>query len=133
MTGNQLDNHGGQLRFADFYGLNALLIEKLGKNIQPLPIDRIGNQGIGTKRLWLQIGLLEQGVLASEHSDQLIAKQGSILNTRQWLRVRGDDQIQIAPGQSRQRRKRKSSGEIQGDIGPFFSESIQSRHEPLKA
>src|SRR5690625_6690429 len=133
MTGNQLDNHGGQLRFADFYGLNALLIEKLSKNIQPLPVDRISNQGIGTKRLRLQIGLLQQGVLASEHSDQLIPKQGSILNARQWLRIRGDDQIQIAPSQSWQRRKRKSSGESQGDIRPLFPESIQCRHEPLKA
>lgn len=49
------------------------------------------------------------------------------------FRVGGDDQIQVAPGQRRQRQEGEAGGQIQFHFGPVLTEVVDGGHQPVEA
>ncbi len=71
-------------------------------------------------------------MLIGHRQHSFIGEQRHVGDARQFQRVGGHHQVQIATRQGRQGRERETGRQVQFDLGPGIAELVDGRHQPLK-
>lgn len=132
-AGHQLHHHRGQLGVTDAHRLDPGRLEKVLEDVQALPIHRIADQGFAG-----QIGRLHplpagQRMIPRDRELGFVAEQRQVSEAGIIDRVGGDHQIEVPPGQGRQRRKVETAGNVELHVVPDFPIPVDGRQQPFEA
>ena len=75
---------------------------------------------------------LGQAMLIANGQHRLVGKQRHITEPRNILRIGSHHQVQLPPGEGRQRGEEEPGGEIHLHLRPGIAELIDGRHQPLE-
>ncbi len=132
-AGHQLHHHHRQFRGADLRRFDVRRFQEAGEDVQTIPLHRIGDQGFVQQVFRDYVGLACQGMLVGHCKHGFVGEQRHIGDAGQFQGIGGHHQVQVTPGQRRQRCKGEARGQVQLHFRPGVAELVDGGHQPLEA
>ncbi len=132
VRGDEEQDHRGELHLPHGGRLHPGRRQELRENVEPRPVDRVGDQRLPAEILGVHEGLCRERVLGRGHEDRRVVEERLPGDPRQRLGIGRDHEVDRLAPERRQRLEGEPRPDVDVDLGPGAPERLEHRKQPLE-